>query len=179
MTRRLLILTLLFANIAGFVTGSAPAAADDAGAQAAIDRLDLESFDTDKVDTLIRDGNVQLYRGYAEDTYGYTEDDLRLLREGALVVPQGDDVGAMNIGEVMGRVTSVRKDLDEEAQRDRQSVKTTLEAEAMEQYLQAFHDALESDYDQAKEFSDTHLDEYIKFLNRYYEKFPAVVYACT
>lgn len=184
MSRRAVVLALVLANAAGFLTGSAPArpaytsawaAVDEA--QTALEQLDLDRLGPAAIDRVLRTAQEKTLQAYAEELYGFAPEDLVLLDRGMLVVPRGEE--NLSALEIQSRVAAVRTELDAERLRAEQAVRTAVEARSMQQYVEGVHASLEESYDQAVELSLKNMRDQIKLVTDYYRKFPSIAVACT
>jgi hypothetical protein len=180
--RKFTIAVLVGINIAAHFGGSVIVRGED-NPQDSIDKLNIEALDDNYDESL----DIDIMRGagdttvvnHANNEFGFDKDDLEKVDKGYYLMPDSVDPNEdLSHLDALSEQSKIGSELELERERTKQALNTTLEARAMQQYLDEFHKALEESYDEAKERSE-HLDTEIKHLERYLNKFTAIVTQCT
>ena len=178
MRHRLLLSVLIGLNLAAHLSGSA-AATRASDAQGILGGLSLQNLDQGKIDTMLRGATQGTVEDYAKTTFGYSRDDLERLDAGYLVLPKNEEYRDLSPMELEARVQAARDELTLEEQRAQDAVQISVEAIAAQQYLDGLHESLEGSYDQAVELSVKNVEDQIKQIMQYFQKFPSIATACT
>ena len=169
-------------NLAAYLGGSVGVFGEE-NPQDKIDKLNIENLEDNYDETLDHDimrkaGEITV-GNHAENEFGFSKEDLANFDNGFMLMPKtGEEPENVSPTDRFSAQSKTAEELELERERTRQALDTTLEAKAMQQYLDEFHKALEESYDEAKERSE-HLDTEIKHLERYLNKFTAIVTQCT
>jgi len=176
--RRLLLSALIGLNLAAHLSGSA-VATNASDAQGILGGLSLQQLDQGKIDTMLRGASESTVEDYAKTTFGFSRSDLQRLDAGYMVLPKSVDLDAVTPMEMTAMVQAARDDLTLEQKRAQDAVHISVEAIAAQQYLDGLHESLEGSYDQAVELSVKNVEDQIKQIMQYFQKFPSIATACT